>query len=324
MSVRLTGLSRPAVALLAVVAALYGVARTTGSGWLMVILSAVAGVTVVAVVLPVLALRRAQVQVVAPRDGTVGRPLELQVSLRRAPIGKARALVPEGTWFRVLGEIDGPLRAVPDARGVLSRVSVELSTATPLGLVWAAARVTVELEHPLEIGPRPLDVALPTALQLGTDGDGERRRAAPAGDLVRGVRVYAPGDASKLVDWRATARAGELMVKDLEGPTTPGLGIVVDLRGSAEAAEHTASEAAGLALRALSAGLVVTLVTQERTGPVVGRVDRPVEVGRRLARAVGGAAPRDGLLPVGCYVMRVGPSGTGAATASAPGPRLRP
>jgi len=307
VSVRLTGLSRPAVALLAVVVALYGVARTTGSGWLMVVLSAVAGITVVAVVLPVLALRRAQVDVIAPRDGTVGRPLELQLRLCRAPIGKARALVPEGEWFRVLGSIDGPLRAVPEVRGVLSSVSVELSTATPLGLVWAAARVAVDLEHPLEIGPQPLDVALPTALQLGTDGDGDRRRAALAGDLVRGVRAYAPGDARKLVDGRATARAGELMVKDLEGPTTPGLGLVVDLRGPAGTAEHTASEAAGLALRALSAGLLVTMVTVEATGAVVGAVDRPVEVGRRLARAVGGTAPPEGLLPAGCYIMRLGP-----------------
>ncbi len=308
MSVRLTGLSRPAVALLAVVAGLYGVGRTTGSGWLMVILSAVAGVGVVAVALPVLALRRAQVEVSAPQDGTVGRPLELQLRLHRAPIGKARAVAPAGEWFRVLGAVDGPLRAVPDARGVLSRVSVELSTATPLGLVWAAARVTVELEHPLEIGPQPLDAALPPALQLGTDGDGDRRRPVLAGDLVRGVRVYAPGDARKLVDWRATARAGELMVKDLEGPTTPSLGILVDLRGPATTAEQTASEAAGLALRALGAGLLVTLLTVEREGAVVGTVDRPVEVGRRLARAVGGAAPPDGPLPAGCYVVRVGPS----------------
>jgi uncharacterized protein (DUF58 family) len=45
-----------------------------------------------------------------------------------------------------------------------------------------------------------------------------------------GARDYVPGDPMRLVDWRATARRGALMVRQLEPSTTPTVQLVLDFR----------------------------------------------------------------------------------------------
>ncbi len=157
------------------------------------------------------------------------------------------------------------------------------------------------LARPMEVGPRPLDGQLPRP----TGGSAAATRVvgvtAAAGDAVKATREYVAGDAIKLVHWPATARAGELMVKDLESPGAPMVVIAVDLQGGPPGAvEAAASRAAGLAVAALRAGIPVVLLTAEAAGPASGRVTSPVEVGRRLARAVGGRlpAPPPGTEPV--------------------------
>ncbi len=102
------------------------------------------------------------------------------------------------------------------------------------------------------------------------------------------MREYVDGDPIRLVHWPATARTGGVMVRELEGPQRPKLVIVVDLRGHPPDAEVTASRAAGLAGAALADGIAVELATVESTGARNGPVQSPLEVGRRLARAVAG------------------------------------
>ncbi len=94
------------------------------------------------------------------------------------------------------------------------------------------------------------------------------------------------------------------MVRELEGPQRPRLVIVVDLRGPEADAEATASRAAGLALAALAAGTVVDLSTVEPGGPCTGPAPSPLEVGRRLARAVP-SAPVPGRVPLGADVRHL-------------------
>ena len=110
-------------------------------------------------------------------------------------------------------------------------------------------------------------------------------------DTVRGVRDYATGDPIRIVHWPATARWGELMVKELEDPTAPEIVISVDLRGQPDRTEAAASLAAGLARAGLQVGLAVSLLTAETGGPRAGPVSTPVQAGRRLARAVADGAP---------------------------------
>ena len=290
---RPAALTRPALALISVGFGLFGIARTTGSGWLIVIIAGVAAVVALAAVLPAVGLSRVTVAVEAPRDATVGRPVELTVELggRPRPL-KLRPLGLDGPWTGAVLPCRGRLAASPATRGVVREVTVELRSAAPLGLMWWKRRVAVPLVRPMEVGPRPLDGQLPRP----TWGSAAATRvvgvAPAAGDAVKATREYVAGDAIELVHWPASARAGELMVKDLESPGAPMVVIAVDLQGGPpDAVEAAASRAAGLAVAALRAGIPVVLLTAEAAGPTSGRVTSPVEVGRRLARAGAGRLP---------------------------------
>ena len=60
-----------------------------------------------------------------------------------------------------------------------------------------------------------------------------RRRRAP-----RGARPYRPGDSRRRVHWPATAHSGELMVREMEGPTAEPVAVVVALPADDDAAER--------------------------------------------------------------------------------------
>jgi uncharacterized protein (DUF58 family) len=130
-------------------------------------------------------------------------------------------------------------------------------------------------------------------------GTGERVLGADvAGDLVRSVRPYRAGDPSHLVHWSSTARAGELMVRELEPPVEPGLALVLEMEPGVgnPRSERAASTAAGVALTVLERGGPVVLCTAEEAGPVSRPVQSRVDLSRRLAAATSGppGAPPEG------------------------------
>lgn len=293
---RPASISRPALSLAAVAVALFGVARTTGSGWLIVILTGVAAVVALSAVLPPFGLRKVRVEVEAPREGTVGRTAELTIDVdggggATRPV-KLLPLGFDGPWTGVMTPAHGRLPLVPLRRGVYTSVLLDVRSAAPLGLVWWKRRILAELPRPFEVGPMPMDVRLEAPRGSEDTGTDDGRVASSLADAVKTVREYVAGDAIKLIHWPATARAGELMVKELEAPVAPVLCIAVDLRnGSDDAVEAAASRAAGLALAAITAGVPVTMLTAEATGPRIGPVASSGDVNRRLARAVAGPLP---------------------------------
>jgi uncharacterized protein (DUF58 family) len=283
--------------------AMFLIARTSGAGWVMVVLSGLLATLAVGVVWPALLLRSVRVSVSGPRDATVGRPARLRVDVAGWHQQlKVRVLVPSGEWTAVAVPAAGDVTVVPARRGVVHEAAVELRGAGPLGLVWWTRRGPVGLEHPIEVGPVPDEPArLPRAAAGGAGGE---PRTGAGLDVVRTVREYVPGDPARLVHWPVSARHGSLVVKELDDPASRRLVIVVDLRGEDDAAEDAASRAAGLAVRALREGLAVTMATAEvgetRTAAVKTRLD----VSRRLARTVAGAPP-EGPFPPGVEVVRV-------------------
>lgn len=287
--------SRSALALGVVALCLFGIARTTGSGWLIVVLTGIASVVGLAAVLPPFALARVTVRVEPPRDATVGRPTSIAVDVGGPAIALTLRLEGFGqAWSGAVVPVRGHLDAVPQHRGVFDTATVEIRSAAPLGLVCWRRRLVVALARPIDVGPQPLAVDATPPSGRSPDGSEAMTSASALADAVRTTREYVAGDPIKLVHWAATARTGELMVKELESHAAPVLFVEVDLRDApSPAVEQAASRAAGLVLAALRAGLPVLLSTCERTGPRVGPVGAPVEAGRRLARAVPGAlAPR--------------------------------
>ncbi len=282
------------------------IARTTGSGWAMVIVSGMLAAFSIAAVWPALSLRRVVLSVEAPRDATVNRPVELVVTISRSsqPL-KLRLLDPESEWVSTNVGSSGPVPVTPQHRGVLEAITVDVRCAAPLGLVWWRRRDHLTLAAPLEVGPEPIDTPLPPVLR-GEVGDSRPPLRRSGSDGVRSVRDYVAGDPARLVHWKATARRGDLMVKELEDPEGSVLAIIVDLRGPDDVGRETAaSRAAGMANAALRGGMHVVLLTAERAGPRVGPVSSAREIGRRLARAVA-SAPPEGPVP-GAFPVRVAP-----------------
>ncbi len=205
--------------------------------------------------------------------------------------GRADVTSPPGEPVRMEGPGEGVVGVVPARRGRLDDVDLELASAAPFGLVWWRRTQRVGLAGPLWVGPEPLACPPPAATDDPTQAATGPGRAAVTGDLLRGLRSYAEGDAPRMVSWPATARHGRLMVKECEVPKATHLVLVVDLNGSHSEAERTARQAAGMANAALEQGMPVTLVTNEVRGGRVGPVASAVEVGRRLAMAVPGGPP---------------------------------
>jgi len=300
--------SRRALVLAVLAGAFFVISRTTGSGWVVVLICGVIAVLVTAAALPPAGLARVQIAARAPRDATVGRAAGLRLAVGRGRGLRLRVVDPPGDWVAADAPADGEVVVRPARRGVFATIAVDVTTAAPLGLIWWRRRVHVTLPQPLEVGPRPVEVRLPSAVLATLTGAEARMRGRLGDESVRSVREYVPGDPMKLVHWPATARWGELMVKELETSDAPRLAIVVDLRGDEDAAELAASRAAGLAQAALQGRLTVCLLTAERSGPAVGEVASAAAAGRRLARAVTGP-PAEGPIPAGAAVVRVTTSG---------------
>ena len=296
-----------AVILLGFALALFGVGRTTGSGWVMVIVSAVTALVAISTVMPALAWARLRVHVSPPADAIAGRPVALGIALSGARAAvKLRVAEPAGEWMAAAAPCAGEAVVVPVRRGVIDHVVVHVDAAGSLGLVRWRRTHRMDLDRPIEVAPAVVGADLPPAVSARFAGDRSPTNGSHGADSVRSIREYTVGDPTRLVHWAATARRGELMVKELEDPDSVHMAVIVDLRGELDAAEDAAARAAGVVAAALRSGLPVTLLTAEPSGQKVGRVVSSLEAGRRLARAIS-APPPEGPLPSGATVVRVAP-----------------
>lgn len=99
--------------------------------------------------------------------------------------------------------------------------------------------------------------------------DGEATETSPRGSLdVREVRAYLPGDEVRHLHWKATARTGQLMIRDYADPHQPRFTVLLDDRG--ETGETEFEDAVELA-----ASLVVAAVNADHRCQLVssGGVD---------------------------------------------------
>jgi uncharacterized protein (DUF58 family) len=95
--------------------------------------------------------------------------------------------------------------------------------------------------------------------------DGEATETSPRGSLdVREVRAYVPGDEVRHLHWKATARTGQLMIRDYADPHQPRFTVLLDnrreIRTSAEF-EEAVELAASLIVAAAAADHRCQLVT---------------------------------------------------------------
>ena len=163
----------------------------------------------------------------------------LQLEAKRYHVGKI-AVVDKRAMFA------GQLPRMPRGVHAIGRLRVE--TTWPLGLLRASREITGPRE--LVVFPKP--AALPkvrrrSELLAALSGEA---LAAP-GDLGPvGLRDFRDGDEARRVDWRASARRGDLIVRELEAEGGPGFEICLDRRCDSETLEETLSLIAALVLLA--------------------------------------------------------------------------
>ncbi|MCU1358144.1 MAG: rane protein [Acidimicrobiales bacterium] len=267
--------------------------------WLVLLAALVLGIA-----LPLVAVRQVSVSATSPRDATVGELVPLRVIVTGRSSGcEVRVLDPTGPWHRTAAPGEGELLHLADRRGLFQVVRIEVRVTGPMGVLAAHHVHAVELPVVVEVAPRPLDISwqpAPSPVDGGTD---PIALGLPGVDLVRSVRPYTSGDPAHLVHWPSTARAGSLVVREMEPPAPVGQAIILDLQGLGPDTERAAAYALGAARSVLAAGGQLVLCTCERGGPTTGRVRTTVDAGRRIARAVVGPP---GEAPAGWPIVEIG------------------
>jgi uncharacterized protein (DUF58 family) len=284
------------------------VAHNSGAGWVQAVGDVLGGVLAVGLVAPAVVVARARVAVLeSPADATAGLPTDLVATastrVRARPLsppGPEAFVGPHGPEARRAtgpgGVLDparagagpgttDPLTLLPERRGVHTQLVVELSSAAPFGLLWWRRTRVVDLPRELHVGPR---LGTPLTLPPGrhdTAGEGAQRAPVQVGE-PRGVRPYRPGDHRRWVHWPSTAHSGELMVREMEGPTAEPVTVDVRLPTDTEEAERAAERALATVVALVDRGTPVVLATTESAGRTVAAVGDRRTAGRRLARAV--------------------------------------
>ena len=279
--------------IVALAAAFLIASRTTGAGWLTILIAIGLALLGVGFVGPARSIRRVAITVSAPRDAIAGRPFDLEIAATgRLQFVRLRTTQPTSTWTGLQIPAEGSLRVTADHRGIIDAVTFEVATASPVGLVWSTRQLNIQLPTPIAVAPRVEPTSLMVSTASPADGSEAPGSRSGLGDTVRSIRDYQPGDPLRLIHWPATARMDEPVVKELESPDAPHLAIRLDLNCPDLEAERRASVAYGHVQRGLAAGIPVQLLTAERSGPHRGHVGSMKEAGRRLAYAAAGRPPQ--------------------------------
>jgi uncharacterized repeat protein (TIGR01451 family) len=267
----------------------FAAATNTMAGWLYVISGVMLALLAIAAVLPIRSLKHIQVRRSPISPVSVGDRLTLDVLLENRssrsktlilvqdmlprglsqPAKTAIELIAAGETYRWAYEI------LTEQRGIYRWQSVQLRTATPLGLFWCrrdhgVKATAVVYPTVLPLSQCPLLDAM--GLDPNTQRLSDRQTHAATEGLTRTLRPYRWGDSIRMVHWRTSARYGELRVRELE-TYTGGEAIVIALDSGAawepEDFEQAVIAAASLYFYALQHQVQVSLWTSA-TGQIQG------------------------------------------------------
>jgi uncharacterized protein (DUF58 family) len=261
-------------------------AHNSGSGWVQALGVVLGAVLLVGILGPGRAVGRSAVEVVgAPVDAIAGDPVELQVvSTTRL---RVRPAIPGGktAFCGPTEKGPSPLVVIPERRGILVAITVDIASAAPFGILWWSKRMTIALPVEICVAPKPTkSIWIPPEIDDWT-GESPGRRTASVGEM-KGVRDYQHGDARRMVHWRASAHTGRMMVREMEAPTSDPVTVRLVLPVDPAQADELAGRALATILALLDHSRPVMLATSEATGERVAIVLGSRDAGRRLARAI--------------------------------------
>jgi uncharacterized protein (DUF58 family) len=275
---------RPGGYLLAGILALGLATLNTGNNLLFLLLGALLGLVVLSGWLSEQTLRDVRVARRVPRAATAGAPAWIEYSVRRdgaATAGYALEIGEIGwpgcAFVQVLEPGDAAtvrLAGEFARRGVVELDTIVVATAFPFGLFRKSC--ALHAADRLVVWPRSDRRVRAPAFAAG---GGVRRelaaatRATPGRADFRALRPYRAGDDPRDVHWRASARAGEPIVREHEHAMSETWWLCLDTRGRQGARQEEAAVeiAASLAAGAVRRGEPVGFAAAgERLAPAAG------------------------------------------------------
>lgn len=211
-----------------------GSAINTMAGWLYVISGISFALLGIAATLPVRSLKGIRVNRRPIQPVSAGDQITLELELENHGSQPKTLLQFQDMIPFVLGQpVQGVIESIPagetyrwvyslptERRGVYRWHTVQLRTATPLGLFWCRRQrdaLATAIVYPTVL---PLNIC-PLVDAMGQEESPQfysrdRRSQAANENVTRSLRPYRWGDPIRLVHWRTSARYGELRVRELE------------------------------------------------------------------------------------------------------------
>lgn len=308
----MTRLTARGAATLGVAAATYAAARIVGT-WELYLLAFALLAAVVVTWVQVRAIGR-HLQVtrsVTPQQPVAGDPLLLSFRVTSGSLMPGQQV----TFLHADGELGGPDRPIhvaslgsraervvtsgpwPARRGVHRLPALAAVAEDPLGFVQVRRRFST-----LTVVVPPRLVHLGSCALVtdgGVDGRGSRRLPTLRGSEFRGIRPHSPGEPLNRVDWKATAKTGNLMLRETEDATDGEVTLLLNGARAHIGGElpetnfELAIQAAGsIADYALRSGHATTLLLPEHMWrPIRLAPDAKGHV--RLLEVLAEAAPRE-------------------------------
>ena len=183
-------------------------------------------------------------------------------------------------------------------RGLHYLPGLRILTRFPFGLFAKMSRPI--LPDPILVYPA-LRALAPGEIPAALDPGWRERERRGHGASLRNLRPYRPGDDPRLLHWKTSAKAGDLMVKELGDEDRPRIRLVVEdppVITPPDVIEANLSYVASLAARAIQLGSQVDLTTADGStgfGQGEAHLDRILE---RLALYQAPAASRPQQTPM--------------------------
>ena len=167
----------------------------------------------------------------------------------------------------IQGSLETPLWLKLPKRGKTSIDSFRIHSGFPLGFFRRYKAYSGNLE--VLVYTRPIPRIFPSLTGSSRGGEKSSPFYGELGDEVKGLRDYREADPLKWIDWKATARKGDTVVREfysLEGDT-----LVIDISKKQSGWERRLSEACYLVLEGHRRKLSTVLILPDRAiGPGQG------------------------------------------------------